>query len=63
MSSRSNAYQSYLLRLWREERNGKWVWRVSLQSTQETGRCYFASLDELFVFLREQVSATNKEQR
>jgi hypothetical protein len=46
-------YLSYLLRLWRVSKEGA-VWRASLESPQTGERIGFASLDELFAFLREQ---------
>jgi hypothetical protein len=52
-------YLSYLLRLWRAHERGSphWrlpVWRASLQSPQTGERVGFATLDDLFAFLREQ---------
>lgn len=50
-------YLSYLLRLWRvrEGRALDWgvpVWRASLQSPQTGKRVSFATLEDLFTFLR-----------
>jgi len=54
-------YLSYLLCLWRVSDDGephnmgrKAIWRASLESTCTGERRGFASLDELFDFLREQ---------
>lgn len=54
-------YLSYLLCLWRVSGDGeplgmgrKAIWRASLESTRTGERRGFASLDELFDFLREQ---------
>jgi len=52
-------YLSYLLRLWRVCERGPpdWqapIWRASLQSPQTGKRVSFATLDDLFAFLREQ---------
>jgi hypothetical protein len=54
-------YLSYLLCLWRVSGGGephdmgrKAIWRASLESTRTGERMGFASLDELFDFLREQ---------
>ncbi|MBN1812132.1 MAG: hypothetical protein JXA14_09880 [Anaerolineae bacterium] len=54
-------YLSYLLCLWRVSGGGephdmgrKAIWRASLESTRTGERRGFASLDELFDFLREQ---------
>ena len=51
-------YLSYLLRLWRE--NGeKTGWRASLESSHTGERKGFASLDDLFDFLRGQIGAVS----
>lgn len=47
-------YFSYLLRLWRARGRGTPAWRASLQSPQTGDRVSFATLDDLFAFLREQ---------
>lgn len=47
-------YVSYLLRLWREDcGDEEAVWRASLESTRTGELMAFASLDELFDYLRE----------
>jgi hypothetical protein len=55
-------YLSYLLRLWRvsgdkesHHAGGGGVWRASLESVRTGERRSFASLEELFDFLREQI--------
>lgn len=45
----SRQYQSYLVRLWREEPQG--VWRASVQSTATQQVYYFVTLEALFAFL------------
>lgn len=54
-------YLSYLLRLWRVSGDGephdmgsKTIWRASLESARTGEQRGFASLDQLFGFLREQ---------
>jgi hypothetical protein len=47
-------YQSYLLRLWLVEENGNRVWRASLEVTQSGEKHGFATLESMFVFLKEQ---------
>ena len=42
-------YQSYLLRLWREE-SAQATWRVSLQSTANERLYLFVSIDGYFFF-------------
>jgi hypothetical protein len=62
-------YLSYLLRLWRVSGDGelpgmgrKAIWRASLESTRTGELETFASLDELFDYLREQAGEMVKEQ-
>ena len=47
-------YLSYLLRLWREGEEIE-SWRASLESSHTGERKGFASLEELFDFLRGQI--------
>ena len=47
-------YLSYLLRLWRESEGEVPVWRASLRSSHTGEAVGFASLEELFEFLRGQ---------
>ena len=47
-------YLSYMLRMWRDGRAGEAVWRASLQSPHSGDVAGFASLDDLFAFLRRQ---------
>jgi hypothetical protein len=55
MSGRQTRYLSYLLRLWQDNSDDQPIWRASLQSSPTENRQGFASLDELFAFLRQQV--------
>jgi hypothetical protein len=48
-------YLSYLLRLWSVEDSGERIWRASLESPRSGQRTGFASLDDLFDFLRQEV--------
>jgi hypothetical protein len=45
-------YLAYLLRLWRMRGEGSAGWRASLASPGDGEQHGFASLDELFLFLR-----------
>ena len=54
MSDEPDAYQTYLLRLWRAQCNGRWQWRTSIESPHTGERQAFASLEQLFAFLSEQ---------
>jgi hypothetical protein len=51
MTETASAYYSYLLRLWREDRNDESIWRASLESAQTREQHNFATLDELIAFL------------
>jgi len=48
-----DAYQTYVLRLWRAQCHGQWQWRASLESPHTGERQCFASLEQLLVFLDE----------
>lgn len=63
MSKRPSAYHSFLLRMWLVEDKGTTIWRASLESPHSGERTNFATLDELFNFLRRQTdqSADNTE--
>ena len=52
-----DGYQAYLLRLWRAQCQGRWEWRASLESPRTDDRQLFASLQQLFDFLRERCSS------
>lgn len=53
MSDEPDAYQSYLLRLWRVRCQGEWQWRASLESRHTGEHQAFAGLEQLFAFLGE----------
>ena len=53
MNEERDAYQAFLLRLWRVPYQGKWQWRASLESPRTGERQLFASLPQLFAFLSE----------
>jgi hypothetical protein len=64
MMKKQPDYLSYLLRLWRVSGDEeslpplqKATWRVSLEDPHTRERQGFASLDELFEFLRNQIGA------
>jgi hypothetical protein len=52
--STERRYLSYLLRVWLVEENGERVWRASLEVTHSGEKHGFASLENLFAFLKEQ---------
>jgi len=49
-------YVSYLLRLWREKGGQTAQWRASLQDPHSGERVGFASLEDLFSFLRRETT-------
>ena len=65
MVEKRSDYISYLLRLWRangdkaQGRDEKVVWRVSLEDAHTGERRGFASLDELFDFLRRRIGGVS----
>lgn len=56
MSKEKRRYISFLLRLFETESKGDLVWRASLERSGTEERWGFASLDELFAFLRQQTA-------
>ena len=54
MDDEPDAYQTYVLRLWRARCQGKWQWRASIESLHTGERHSFASLEQLFAYLSEQ---------
>jgi hypothetical protein len=53
MGDETDAYQGYLLRLWRARCQGEWQWRASIESRRTGERQAFAGLEQLFAFLGE----------
>ena len=56
MPTTSRSYLSYLLRLWLMEDGDQPQWRAALEDPRTGQLISFASLEELFVFLREQTT-------
>jgi hypothetical protein len=54
-------YLSYLLRLWREEHGGQFVWRASVEIPGEDRRRAFADLAALFAFFEAETGATSPD--
>lgn len=46
-------YRSYILRMWRDSAAGDW--RASVQNIADCETHHFASLEQLFIFLCEEV--------
>lgn len=53
MSDELDAYQTYILRVWRVRCQGQRQWRASLESPSTGERLWFAGLQPLFAFLSE----------
>ncbi len=62
MAGGDDAYLSYLVRLWREDRGGDTAWLASLESAETRERTYFASLDELVLYLRERMAESQDKE-
>jgi hypothetical protein len=58
MTNKQPTYHSYLLRLWREEHGGQFIWRASLEIPGDEKRRAFADLAALFGFLAAETAAT-----
>jgi hypothetical protein len=56
----SALYHSYLLRLWCTEQAERGCWRASLEDSHTGERIGFASLEELFALLMEQVEVGSR---
>jgi hypothetical protein len=63
MSDEPDAYQAYLLRLWRVPYQGKWQWRASLESRRTGEHQVFGSLEQLFSFLGERCDGQDRQTR
>lgn len=55
MAEERRRYRAYLLRLWWAGHDGEAGWRASLEEPHTGVRHGFATLDQLFAFLKEQV--------
>jgi hypothetical protein len=55
--AKGTVYHSYLLRIWQTGDDESCTWRASLEQPGTRARRGFASLDELFRFLRDQAAA------
>ena len=53
MDDEPDAYQAYLLRLWRVPFRGKRQWRASIESPHTGEHQVFAGLEQLFAFVSE----------
>jgi len=63
MSDEPDAYQTYLLHLWRVRYQGQWQWRASIESRRTGERQVFAGLEQLLTFLGERCDGQEGETR
>ena len=56
-SDNEPTYLAYLLRLWREDHGGRFIWRASVETPGLTKRQAFADLATLFAFLEAQTES------
>lgn len=63
MLEKQRRYQSYLLRLWAAGEEENTIWRASLEDPLTGQRRGFASLDDLFDFLRQQTRGSDDIER
>ena len=61
MSAERDRYQTYLLRLWRVPRQGKWQWCASLESRHTGEHHSFATVEQLLAFLSERCKGQEGE--
>jgi hypothetical protein len=57
MIEQPREYMAYLVRIWPVKSKGKTRWRASLENAHTGERRGFASLDDLFDYLRVQTEA------
>jgi hypothetical protein len=63
MNDEPDAYQTYVLRLWRARSKGRWHWRASLESPRTGERQSFPNLEHFFIFLRERCPSQTPDGR
>jgi len=51
-------YLAYMLRLWQAKGEGEPLWRASLEDVRTGERRGFASLEELFAYLKDETGHT-----
>lgn len=59
MTTKRSPYLAYLLRLWQVGSGGESTWRASLENAHTGERQGFASLDDLFRFLRQEAGVAS----
>ena len=61
MNVEPDAYQTYVVHLWRAQCQGRWQWRASLASPATSERQWFVGLEQLFAFLRERCAGQSPD--
>ena len=62
MADTQRRYQAFLLRLWQERSEGKWVWRASVEDPHSHVRKGFPDVEHLYAFLQEQIADNTLEE-
>lgn len=62
MAETQRRYRAFLLRLWQERNEGKWIWRASLEDAHSHVRMGFPNLARLLAFLKEETEDKSTEQ-
>ncbi|MFN2277455.1 MAG: hypothetical protein ACK2UR_07560 [Candidatus Promineifilaceae bacterium] len=63
METEKTTYRSFLLRLWRVEQNGDWIWRCSLEETGTGWHQKFVDLEAMFDHLNAEIGAPPSAQK
>jgi len=61
MSSDTDDYVAYLLRMWREDMNGERSWRAALRDALTLEERHFANVEALIGFLHEEYSHSSAD--
>jgi hypothetical protein len=57
MTTQSNDYTSYLMRLWKTQEGDGAAWRITLEDTRTGCRWQFGSLEAMVAFLKRDTAA------
>ncbi len=63
MIEKQREYLAYMLRIWLVRDDRQLLWRASVENAQTGERRGFASLDDLFEYLRSQAAAMLEPKR
>lgn len=62
MNREPRHYYSYLIRIWEAHTNDEQTWRASLERPGLRKRIGFSNIDELFAFIKEDVSSKDSNE-